>query len=297
VNSTHYGIAAGLVILLLVGCGESTPDEERYGRADTSIAAGITPSDTGILQDPSSYQPARVPEGSTSVEQTAAPRGGGAMPTAQPRAGDTASEVAVAVADFTNLIRDGEVEEVLRMFPDQQVAAWGEDEIDALYVTSEKLMRIDGTLESKLDAEQAAKLSDQLRGIAAAPEWEIHDAEHATVRPNVAALILGPERAGETIKLTKIDGAWTFELDQPLSAEDSAALAVFHQNMHTALDQIDAWLQAAEEVDQAALTAAIEKIWQGEPVELAAPAETQEEEPERRTRSSGRGRRAMPRNP
>lgn len=295
-----FGVVVGLG-LLLGGCNQAPPDGARYGQASATIASGMSPTDTGILQDPADYQPARPPEGSSGVEAGAAPRAsrGGSTAAGRPRGGDTASEVALAVTDLANLIRDGEVAQVLRMFPDEQVAVLGDDEIDMLYVTSEKLDRVARALEAKVDAAQAGPLLDKLRGFAAPPEWEIHDAAHATVKPNVAALFVGPGRAGETIKLSKADGAWAFELDASLSSTDVAELAGFHQNMQTALDQVVAWLAATEKPALDVLAAAIDKIWAGEAIELPAGGveETPKEGEEESRSSGGRRSRTAPRSP
>ncbi len=144
------------------------------------------------------------PEGPT--EAPAARSGGGRQPTASvapasnapPAAsGGAEAQVATITRDLMALLHDGEAQRALRLFNREQVEVLGDDELDVFYTTLDKVHRLERVLAQKFSAEQAAELMKHLRGTASKePSWEVLDAGHATVSPNLVGPVV---RAGTAI--------------------------------------------------------------------------------------------------
>lgn len=287
---------------LLCGCGESQDSDTRFGhvsgttKEEAPLAGTVT--DLGILQDPASYQPTKAP-GSAGL---APRRSGGATDRSAGGAaggGDAESQVRTVIEDLIAAIEDGEVMLALRLFNPEQVEPLTGDEVDTLYVTFEKIERLALSLEDKLGQTRTEPLVRSLRGLGeAAPEWDIHDAEHASLKSNIALILFGPQKAEPTMALAKQDGQWRFQLDNPLSADDVATIVLYHDALQIAVDEVTDWIEAAERVNEETVGEILAKVLQGEPVELGdvsagaeeAGAAQPEEKKEGATKRRGGGR-------
>lgn len=259
---------------LLVGaCGEP-PDSRSAARRLVGAAPEEAPlprpvHDPGILQDPTTYQPAK---------------GGGLGPGAlrgQPAAtpgelgGDARAQVASTFNDLRTLIRDGEVKLVLGLFDAEHVAALGPAQSDALYTTFERIDRLARSLREKVGEGKTEQILAVLWGAAGEVEPRVIDADHAAVQPNVARILFGPGKVTPTLVFVRQEGRWRAQLDSPLTADDAAAIVAFHAQLQVALGEITDWVEAAAEVDEARLREALEKALAGQETGLgaAAPAE------------------------
>lgn len=255
---------------LLGACGDSQdtapPHNEMLGgtKEGTPLAGGVT--DPGILRDPADYQPAKVP--GVLAPGAAADAGAGTA-----ASGDVDTQVRTLVGDLINAIRDGEVELALKCFNHEHVAALDEDLWEPLFSSLEAVDR----LARRLEATQVNRLLDGLRGAGAEePKWDLLDAEHASVTPNLARVLFGPVKHSESMIAARQADGWKFQFDTPLTAEDAAAIVTYHEKLLGALQQILDWLDANEEFDEAVLAQAARNALNGEPLGLPAGAEPDE---------------------
>ena len=267
-----FGVcAAGL----LCSCGESQdtalPSGRTLGGVKEGAPLGRPAFDPGILQDATTYQPAKTPSSSaiarsaTARVQPAAAAGGG---------GDAETQVKTTVRDLVNALKDGEVDLALRMFSSDEVGTLTA-KVDVLLNTFEKADLLERLLRGKLQLDDAtvARLLGPLRGGDATLKWDLLDAEHATLTPNPAAILFGPAKAPPALSLTRQGAEWKFQLGAPLSEADVDAIVSYHQQLQKSLDQIVDWLDTTGTKDEAEITANLEKALKGEPLELKAPAE------------------------
>jgi hypothetical protein len=113
-----------------------------------------------------------------------------------------------------------------------------------------------------------------MTGTDAAPKCDILDAEHASVTPNPAGILLGPAKATPSLQLVRKEGEWKFQLEAPLTDADAEAIKAYHAGLRAALDEIVEWLEKTPAVDEAQLKKALASVVQGKPAGLegAAPA-------------------------
>lgn len=258
--------------LILTAC-DKAPDA--YDGKGEPIVQG--PLDTGLLADPKDYQPAKVPGAVTPGIDRA---GDGAPAAATADTSDADTQVRGAVLDLVGFVRDQEVENALRLFNAEQVKALLDDDaFDPLFGTFELVDQLTRQLDkSKVDA-----LLGGLRGSGAEqPTWDLLDAEHASVKPNIGKVLFGPATPGDAMVLAKQDGAWRFQLDKPLTAEDVAAIVAYHEKLQQQLTRLIDYVASVDPVDDAVVAAAATAALNGEDVQLptaSAPAERPPAEP------------------
>ncbi len=279
---------------LLTACGESAESVSRNG---VRVPHGV--SDPGILQDPTTYNPTEPPTGGEAVAQARRvnePQAAGSTASADI---DVEGQAQQAVADFVAFLRDGELEMALRQFDPAHVSAVtasGADE--SMYNTLDALDQFSRSLRDKVDDERHLALLDQLRGLPSdVPAVEILDPQHASVTPNVAWMLFGPEKAGAGLKLVLLDGYWRFQLDAPLQEGDATTVVLFHDNYLGEIQKITDWVAAASQINQQALEDAIENVSEGKPsgIEAAEAAPAGPDRPtDQRVPSRGKGRRLRP---
>lgn len=283
------GLTLGCVLgltLTLWSCGDAQDSPTTIGNilGDSPQEAPlvIQDSDPGILADPASYQPTEIP-GVASVrrtEEAAGPSDTGAAPSA-----NVDDQVRGVVEFFLNALRDADPKLALRAFDAEQVAMLVEDDdaMDVLYATFGTLndsLRFE--IEDRLGMTKAARMLGPLGGDPdAAPSWEILDADHASVTPNVARYLLGPTvgDASAIALARQADGEWKFQLDQPLDADRVNTILEFHERVQDELNKIVDWVFDAEELDEDLLATAINRALVGEPVELPATDGSGDDEP------------------
>ena len=260
---------------LLCSCGESQdtalPSGQTLGGVKEGAPLGRPAFDPGILQDATTYQPAKTPSGSalvssaTPTEKRAAAAEGG---------GDAEQQVKTMVRDLVNALKDGEVDLALRMFNGDEVGALSA-KVDALLNTFEKVDLLGRLLRDKLKLDEAAvaRLLGPLRGTDTGLKWDLLDAEHATLTPDPAAILFGPAKAPPALSLTRQGAEWKFQLGAPLSEADVDAIVAYQQQLQKSLDQIIDWLDSTGTTDEAQIAANLEKALKGEPLGLEGKAE------------------------
>lgn len=293
-----FGIGLSTVGLLC-SCGESQDVPSRQDRTLGGIKEGAPlvrgVADPGILTEATTYQPAKVAETGDSLP---VPRSGGKAAAKRGEStADADTQVKTAVRDLVNALQDGEVELVLRSFNPEQVKPLA-DKVDVLLTTFEKMDLLRRTLEKKLadDSAQADQVLGPLRGGGADLKWDMLDADHASVTPNLTALLFGP-KATPTLQLARQAGEWQFQLEAPLSAEDVGVIVAFHEQLQKALDSVVESVAAAETVDVAQLTEMLAQALQGAPGGEPAAAEAKAkpgeapagEKPEEKPKPRGKG--------
>ena len=271
-------LGTALLVGLLCACGESqdqpAQQDRTLGGVKEGAPLGAGATDPGILQDLSTYQPPKLPGGGAAASSSKDTRGG-ATPAEAPD-----KQVRAAVVAFVNALKDGEVQLALRAFETEQVKLLSEKS-DELFATFERIDGLAKIVGSKLDPTKAEKLAARLRGGGdAAPKIELVDGEHASVKPNVAAVLFGPTKATPSIPVVLRNGEWRFELDAPLTAADVEAIVKYHQQLQAALDSMSEWAAAAATVDEAQLVAAVGKALTGQPLELPAAGTPDEPKPD-----------------
>ncbi len=244
-----------------------TRQDESLGgvKEGAPLARGVF--DPGILADASAYQPTKV-AGSTELAMPALRPDGAAGGRA---AVDIDAEVKAAVRDLVNALKDGEVELALRCFDPEHVRPLAEH-AGTLLDTFDRIDRLRRFLEQRLGADdtRAEQLLGALRGADLGLTWDILDTEHASVSPNLAAVIFGP-KATPTLQLARREGEWRYQLEGPLSDADVEAILTFHKELQRALDAVTDWVAATEKVEPAQLAELLAKALAGEPLELAVP--------------------------
>lgn len=259
-------------LLVLTACDKS-PDP--YDGKGESVVQG--PVDTGLLADPKDYQPAKIPGAVTPGLDGS---GSGAPTAATPDTSNADTQVRGAVLDLVGFVRDQEVENALRLFNEEQAKALlDNDAFDPLFGTFELVDQLTRQLDkSKVDA-----LLGGLRGAGATqPTWDLLDAEHASVKPNIGKVLFGPATTGDAMVVAKQEGVWRFQLDKPLTAEDVAAIVAYHQKLQEQLTKLIDYVSSVDQVDEAVVTAAATAALNGEEVQLptaSAPSEKPAEEP------------------
>jgi hypothetical protein len=262
---------------LLCSCGESQdtalPSAKTLGGVKEGAPLVRPAYDPGIMQDPTTYQPAKMPTNAT-IARVSAPRE--EQPAAAGGGGDAETQVKTAVRDLVNALKDGEADMALRMFNGDEVGALSA-KVDILLNTFEKADLLGRLLRGKLQLDDAtvARLVGPLRGDAAGLKWDLLDADHATLTPDPAAILFGPNKAPPALSLTRQGGEWKFQLGGPLSEADVAAIVTYHEQLQQSLDQIVAWLDTSGTTDEAEITGNLDKALKGEPLELKAPAEAE----------------------
>lgn len=263
-----WGLSAGV---LLCSCGESPDAPARHNRTlgDSKEGAPLAPAvfDPGVLQDAAAYQPTKPAGSLGSGIRTAGGRG-------DVTGGDADTQVRRVVENLINAIKDGEVELALKCFEADHVTALSEDQYDVLFATFSKVGGLLNLLSDKLDVSKAERLLGELRGSGAVePKWDLLDADHASVRPNLALILFGPVKRAPSMAVGRQADGWRFQFDAPLTAADVEAILAFHAQLQDALDQIHDWVDASEKVDEAQLRTVLSQALAGEPIELGGPRE------------------------
>lgn len=249
---------------LLGACGDSqdttAPHNQLLGDAKEGAPLAVGVTDPGILRDPADYQPAKVP--GVLAPGAAADAGPGMV-----ASGDADAQVRILVDDLINAIRDIEVELALGCFNPDHVAALDEDQWDPLFNSLEAVDRIG----RRLEASQANRVLGGLRSVGAEePRWDLLDAEHASVTPNLALVLFGPVKRGESMAVALQEGEWKFQFNTPLTATDVADITAYHEKLLDSLQQIQDWLDANENFDETILAEAARSALNGEPLNLPA---------------------------
>jgi len=266
-----FGVGLG-VGWLLGGCGESqdvpSRQERTLGGVSEGAPLGRDVADPGILADASTYQPAKV---AASPAATAGPRRPpGAAAKRGESAGDADTQIKAAVRDLVNALKDGEVELALRSFNPEQVRLLL-DRVDVLLDTYEKVDLLRRHLEKQLapDESKVEQLLGPLRGGESELKWDVLDADHVSISPNLALPLFGP-KATPTLQLARQGGEWRYQLDAPLTAEDVNTIVAFHEQLQKALDAAVEWVATSPTVDEDQLRVLLAKALQGGPAEPGA---------------------------
>ena len=258
-------LACGLLIALgLCSCGDSQESAAPHNRAlgDTKEGAPLVTGETdaGILEDPANYTPTQV-EGALDPSGSAEERGGAG-------GGDADDQVRATVQTLVTAMNTGDAAAVLELFNAEQVALLAENP-DVVLSTFEKVSLLKRILSDKLGELTAEQLAQALGGSSGVePTWDLLDAEHASVRPNVTAMLLGPVRPSEALALAREADGWRIQLESPLTAEDVDAVVAYHTALQAALDGIINWADEAEQLDEAQLQALLLQALQGQPPAL-----------------------------
>lgn len=256
-----------LLIALPFGCTEAQdgamPPPKTLGGVKEGAPLGPVASDPGILQDPSAYQPAKV-EGKLGTPGATAAASGGAD------TGATADEQIRSVVMFlSNAIHDGFPDLALKAFNDQHVAPLKE-QIDVVFATFTTFYdALYPELEMVFSSDTAGELEGVLLGTDnEEPEWTILSGESASVTPNVAAILFGPAKSTPSLTVMQQDGEWQFQLDAPLTAEETQQIVQYHEKLQEQLNRIVDYLYAVDNPDEQVVRTAIEQARAGETVEL-----------------------------
>lgn len=260
----------GLSLLLITlpgGCTEAhdgaTPPPKTLGGVKEGAPLGPVTGDPGILQDPSAYQPAKV-EGKLGTPGATAAAGGGAD------TGATADEQIRSVVMFlSNAIHDGFPDLALKAFNEQHVAPLKE-QIDIVFATFTTFYdALYPELEMVFSGDKARELEGVLLGTSGQdPEWTILSGESASVTPNVAAILFGPAKSTPSLTVMQQDGEWQFQLDAPLTAEETQQIVQYHEKLQEQLNRIVDYLYAVDNPDVQVVRTAIEQARAGETIEL-----------------------------
>jgi hypothetical protein len=283
------------ITLGIASCGEGPDAPPRRAvvseAVESAVPVGVNATDPGILLDASAYQPATPPTGSVTErtgERTAGPDSGAQSPE---------SQVQSLVNDFVSFIRDGEIELALGLFNAEQVQPLL-DNIDPLYATADRLDRLGRALEDKLGETPAQELMSVVRGLPqTAPQWQIVNADQATVQTNLDRLLFGPVKAAPSMILARQNGVWRFQLDAPLTQDDVSKIVLYHDSLQTALDKITEYVESQQTLDEARLREMLDKAGQGEPVDVNAGEAEDATQPEGQPPGPpdrGRGQRIAP---
>ncbi len=266
---TQFILACGLCAALgLSSCGSSQDSPSQQDRApggskeSAPLARGI--HDPGILADATTYQPAKVPgslgPGPAADASKAAPTGG-----------DADAQVRAVVGKLSKSLSEGQVEEALKLFNAEHVRALVEDKrrLDTLFATFNRIDDLTKSLSGKLDPVLAQQLGQAMGvGGAEAMKWDLVDATHASVTPNIAVVLFRPARLSFSLILLKQADGWKFQLDSPLTADDVAAIIAFHKTFQEGLDKVIEWARASDKIDAPKLMNAIMQALAGQPVDL-----------------------------
>jgi hypothetical protein len=268
-------LGAGLwAVWLLAGCGESanvpTRQDRILGGVKEGAPLGRGVADPGILADPTTYQPARV----TGVGQGSGPgrRLAQAAAKADEPAPEADAEVKTTVRDLVNALTDDDPQLALRFFDPEQVRPLLDKEnVGTLLNTYEKVDLLRQHLERKLAPDEARveQLLAPFQGAAGELKWDVLDANHVSISPNLTAPLFGP-KAAPTLQLARQDDDWRFQLDAPLTDDDVSAIVAFHEQLQESLDRIVEWVATTETVDTDQLAALLATALQGEVVEPGA---------------------------
>ena len=277
--------------LLLTACGETQDEPSRNNRSVGSVKEGVPlaarVTDPGILQDATAYQPAKLPAGQTGD----LPRP--ARPPAPAPVADPAAEARSTTVDLANAIHDGEIELALRLFNTEQVKPLTAH-LDVIYATFEKMDLLQRLLSEKLDAVRAERLLGELRGGAQEYKTDVLDAEHASVTPNPAALLFGPEKATPSLQLVRQKGEWKFQLQAALEDADVKAIKAYHEQLQAALDRIVAWVDARPTLEAEEVQAELVKARDGQALSIGGAGEDNSAAKEDAEKSPGEERRGPP---
>ncbi len=259
---------------LVAGCGESqtpTRQDRILGGVKEGAPLGRGVADPGILADATTYQPAKL----TSTAGQTVPLGRRAPQPGSQREGsapDADAQIKAAVRDLVDALKDSEPRLALRFFnPEQVQPLLEEDKVGTLLNTYEKVDLLRRHLEKKLEADEAKveQLLAPFRGGEGELKWDVLDAEHVSISPNLTAPLFGP-KATPTLQLARQGDAWHFQLDAPLTADDVSEIVAFHEQLQTSLDRIVNWVATAEAVDTDQLPSLLAQALQGEAVEPGA---------------------------
>lgn len=224
-------------------------------------------ADPGILADASTYQPAKVP--SSSEGAAGLRRSPGATAKRSESSGDADSQIKAEVRNLVNALKDDDVKLALRSFDPEQVRPLMDKvNLNVLLNTYEKVALLRRHLEKKLAPEEskAESLLGPLRGSESELKWEVLDADHVSISPNLALPLFGP-KATPTLQLARQGGEWRYQLEAPLTAEDVNAIVAFHGQLQKSLDALVEWVATSPTVDEDQLRALLAKALQGEPAE------------------------------
>jgi len=254
-------LGVGLAATLLL-CSCEDPQDSRAGQGQlgpTKEGAPLSPGtqDPGILEDATTYQPAKVPG---SLAPGGAKSGG---KEAKPATGDADSAVRALVESLTKALEKGDVEQVLKLFNEEQVAALAVgDKFSPILGTFERTERLAKKLAGT--SSQPAESSFKFASMGdVTPKWEILDPEHAVVTPNLAAAIFGPS-ATPTLTAAKGPQGWKFQLKAALTAADVEAILAVHKQIQEQLDQMLESIESGKAPDFAAMMESMMKAMAGQ---------------------------------
>jgi len=275
------GVGAALV---LCSCGEAEDPPSRLNRTIGGVKEGAplgrAAVDPGILQDPSTYQPAKLTgvQGGSGFGDDFGDASGAA---------DETTQVNRVVAQLATNVKEGRVELILGSFRPDDVAVLTGDEaaMTVLFNTFDTIDPMERSLVDALDINRAEQMLAIVRGLAGAePTWELLGPGHVSVQPNLASLLFGPERKTPTLALGLSDDGWKYELDSPLTADDVSGILDYHEKLQDALDEVTSWLDAGEGVTEERVREVLTKAVAGEPLGLTGDgSETDDTEGEEST--------------
>jgi|GEM_PF-1764893 len=275
VLSVGVGLLSGLV-----SCGESQDATSRLdrtlGRQKEGAPLGPTVFDPGILQNGTTYQAPRLAANLSGTALPPAAASGGQAGSGTGAASSAEQAVRVAVSSLLAALQDGEVDLALRMFRTDDVAPLIEKS-DVIFATFATVDTLERYLKGRFEPTRARELTARLRGLSSSPpRWDVLDAASASVTPNVALGLLGPERGRGTLRLVLADGEWRFQLESPLTSAEVQAIIAYHEKLQQEVDKIIDWLGRVPTAEEATVAAAIEAAAAGKPVDLPEPQPSEE---------------------
>ncbi len=265
---------------LLLGCGDNGAEQTRHTTAvdagSGGLPVGLHAVDTGILQDPAQYKPARF----EPLEYSGSGAGGGAG------AGGAGGPVLQALQSLFNAMTEMSVDGIVDAFVPEQIAPLREDRTP-LYDTADAVAAFLAVMKEKYKpaadtAQQQAleeAVANLLKALPGAMIVEMVDEDHALVgidqakamqlaQPLINAIsAANPMAAGplesipqagaagaeEKLPMVKVDGEWRIDLQMTLTAEQGAVIKEGLVLVKDALSSVTQKLREVETVDDATL--------------------------------------------
>jgi hypothetical protein len=268
-------LALGLGLAWAVGlcaCGESADQSSRLnhtlGGVKEGVPLGRAVADPAILQDATTYQPAKVPAG--AGEPAAAKSAGKRSP-----GGEAETQIKAAVDSFVAALQEGRADRVLELFDPTQIEPLL-DKSDVLFKSFEKMKALQQAVAAKLDEAAAAQLaSGLLPGAGAELKIDVlEDGQHASVTPNLGMVLFGPLDPTPNMRVALVDGKWLFQPGAPLDDAKVAGIVAYHGMLQKGLDAAIEYVESHETIEPAELQRVLMQSLTGEaPSEDSAKAE------------------------
>ncbi len=269
-------VAVATLAPSIVGCGDSSAEQTRHTTTlnvrTGGLPVGLNAVDTGILQDPAAYKPAKF----EPLEGMGTADAGGAA----------GGPVQQAIQSLITAVTEMSVDGIVDAFVPEQIAPLREDRTP-LYDTADALTAFLAVMKEKYKpAGDAAKqqageqaLLDLLKALPSALTVEMVDDDHALVgldharveqlaKPLIDAISAanpmaaghlqalppaGDAAADEKLAMVRVEGEWRIDLQMTMTAEQGALIREGLVLVKEALSSVTQKLREAEAVDDAVL--------------------------------------------